>query len=106
MFQRYVIISPPVAYAGDPIYAGLERRWNGAADVVVYTAISEHDYQDCRTAWQPWIDALGPERSPGIRLRAEEFPGEYHDSVAIPAMLRGIQHHYGRPDFTPPLRPS
>jgi predicted alpha/beta superfamily hydrolase len=106
MFQRYVVISPPVAYAGEQIYAGLEQLRARSADVAVYAAISEHDYRDCRDSWQPWIDALSLGRSSGIRLRHEEFSGEYHDSVAIPAMLRGIRHLYGRPDFTPPPGPS
>ena len=105
MFQRYVIISPPVVYAREQIYAGLRRLRASSAYVAVYAAISEHDYQDCRESWQPWIDALSAEPSPGIRLRHEELLGEYHDSVAIPAMLRGIRHLYSRADFTPPLSP-
>ena len=105
MFRRYVIISPPVEYAGAQIYAGLERHRTHAASVAVFTAISEHDYRDCRNSWQPWIDALKQDRSEGIRLYHEEFAGEYHDSVAIPAMLRGIQQLYGRPTFVPPDGP-
>ena len=105
MFQRYVIISPPVVFAGEQIHTGLERLRARSAGVAVYAAISQNDYRDCRESWQPWIDTLSSDPT-SIRLRYEEFPGEYHDSVAIPAMLRGIRHLYGRPDFTPPLGPS
>lgn len=106
LFQRYAIISPPVAFAGERIYAGLAQLRTRVPHLTVYAAISEHDYQDCRDSWRPWIDTLSQECAPTVRLHHEEFPGEYHDSVAIPAMLRGIRYLYGRPDFVPPLGPA
>lgn len=106
LFQRYLIISAPVTYAAERIYTGLAQLQTDNERLEVYAAISEHDYQHCRDSWQPWIDALSGICTPGIRLHHEEFVGEYHDSGAIPAMLRGIQHLYGRPDFVPPHGPS
>jgi predicted alpha/beta superfamily hydrolase len=99
LFRRYLVISPPVKYAGMRLFPALEQARARLDGAVVYAAISEFDYRDCLDSWGPWLDALSA--IPGLALHHERYPGESHDSVAVPALHKGMRRLYGRPDFVP-----
>jgi predicted alpha/beta superfamily hydrolase len=93
LFDRYVLVSPALAWDGE-LLLGLESiRSTGAgpASVRVYSAVGSEDRPNILEPWQRFNQQVAAREDSKFIYEAEMWPNETHISVFPGALARGLK---------------